>query len=171
MSSELPNRPDEPADRPAAQALPPPLPGQAEAADWTPQDWRPPHRRRQRLKWPPAPTRSRSRPTARRQRRNPAGHGVADRVDHSHPQPRARLDTAGHLGRHPHQEQAAPRPHPGRNQLCADRPVGDRRNRRRRDGRTSDHRQDRRARTQWPGGPDHCVAGAGHRFADAGRSL
>src|SRR5512133_665225 len=47
MSSELPNQPDEPADRPAAQALPPPpLPGQAEAADWTPQDWRPP---------PPAP--------------------------------------------------------------------------------------------------------------------
>ena len=43
MSSELPNPPDEPADRPAAQALPPPpLPGQAEAADWTPQDWRPP---------------------------------------------------------------------------------------------------------------------------------
>ena len=43
MSSELPNQPDEPADRPAAQALPPPpLPGQAEAADWTPQDWRPP---------------------------------------------------------------------------------------------------------------------------------
>ena len=41
MSSELPNPPDEPADRPAAQALPPP-PGQAEAADWTPQDWRPP---------------------------------------------------------------------------------------------------------------------------------
>jgi hypothetical protein len=42
MSSELPNQPDEPADRPAAQALPPPLPGQVEAADWTPQDWRPP---------------------------------------------------------------------------------------------------------------------------------
>jgi putative regulator of septum formation len=43
MSSELPNQPDEPADRPAAQAPPPPpLPGQAEAADWTPQDWRPP---------------------------------------------------------------------------------------------------------------------------------
>ena len=43
MSSELPNQPDEPPDRPAAQALPPPpLPGQAEAADWTPQDWRPP---------------------------------------------------------------------------------------------------------------------------------
>jgi Septum formation len=43
MSSELPNQPDEPADRQAAQALPPPpLPGQAEAADWTPQDWRPP---------------------------------------------------------------------------------------------------------------------------------
>jgi hypothetical protein len=41
MSSELPNQPDEPADRPAAQALPPPpLPGQAELADWTPQDWR-----------------------------------------------------------------------------------------------------------------------------------
>ena len=43
MSSELPNQPDEPADRPAAQALPPPpLPGQEEAAAWTPQDWRPP---------------------------------------------------------------------------------------------------------------------------------
>src|SRR3954447_17854704 len=43
MSSELPNQTDEPGDRPAAQALPPPpLPGQAEAADWTPQDWRPP---------------------------------------------------------------------------------------------------------------------------------
>ena len=43
MSSELPNQPDEPADRQAAQALPPPpLPGQAVAADWTPQDWRPP---------------------------------------------------------------------------------------------------------------------------------
>lgn len=43
MSSELPNQAYEPADRPAAQALPPPpLPGQAEAADWTPQDWRPP---------------------------------------------------------------------------------------------------------------------------------
>ena len=42
MSSELPNQPEEPADRPAAEALPPPLPGQAEAADWTPQDWRPP---------------------------------------------------------------------------------------------------------------------------------
>ena len=43
MSSELPNPPDEPADRAAAEALPPPpLPGQAEAADWTPQDWRPP---------------------------------------------------------------------------------------------------------------------------------
>ena len=42
MSSELPNQPDEPADRLAAQALPPPLPRQAEAADWTPQDWRPP---------------------------------------------------------------------------------------------------------------------------------
>jgi Septum formation len=42
MSSELPNQPDEPADRPAAQALPPPLPRQAEAADWTPRDWRPP---------------------------------------------------------------------------------------------------------------------------------
>jgi hypothetical protein len=43
MSSELPNQPDEPADRPAAQALPPPpLPGQAKSADWTPQDWRPP---------------------------------------------------------------------------------------------------------------------------------
>jgi hypothetical protein len=43
MSSELPNQPDGPADRPAAQALPPPpLPGQAETADWTPQDWRPP---------------------------------------------------------------------------------------------------------------------------------
>ena len=27
------------------------------------------------------------------------------------------------------------------------------------------------APTQWPGGPDHCVAGAGHRVADAGRSL
>ena len=42
MSSVLPNQPDEPADRQAAQALPPPLPGQAEAADWTPRDWRPP---------------------------------------------------------------------------------------------------------------------------------
>jgi hypothetical protein len=44
MSSEPPNQPDEPADRPAAQALPPPAPTeqQAEAADWTPQDWRPP---------------------------------------------------------------------------------------------------------------------------------
>jgi Septum formation len=45
MSSELPNQPDEPADRPAAQALPPPpapTEQQAEAADWTPQDWRPP---------------------------------------------------------------------------------------------------------------------------------
>jgi hypothetical protein len=42
MSSELPNQPDEPADRLAAQALPPPLPRQAEAADWTPQDWKPP---------------------------------------------------------------------------------------------------------------------------------
>jgi Septum formation len=44
MGSELPNQPDEPADRPPAPQLPPPpLPQQA-AADWTPQDWRPPPR-------------------------------------------------------------------------------------------------------------------------------
>ena len=42
MSSELPNQPDEPADRTAAPALPAPTEQQAEAADWTPQDWRPP---------------------------------------------------------------------------------------------------------------------------------
>ena len=45
MSSELPNQPDEPADRPPAQASPPAAPTEqheAEAADWTPQDWRPP---------------------------------------------------------------------------------------------------------------------------------
>jgi hypothetical protein len=50
MRTELPNQPDEPANRPPApQSPPPPLPQQPEAADWTPQDWRPPPR-------PPTPT-------------------------------------------------------------------------------------------------------------------
>lgn len=43
MSSELPNQPGESADQPPdSESAPPPLSGQAEAADWTPQDWRPP---------------------------------------------------------------------------------------------------------------------------------
>ena len=43
MGSELPNQPDESADQPPApESAPPPLPRHAEAADWTPQDWRPP---------------------------------------------------------------------------------------------------------------------------------
>jgi hypothetical protein len=32
------------------------------------------------------------------------GQGVAVRVDHRHPRLRAPLDTAGHLGRHPHED-------------------------------------------------------------------
>jgi hypothetical protein len=45
MSTELPNQPDEPANRPPDREFPPPpLPRQAETVDWAP----PP--------WPPAPT-------------------------------------------------------------------------------------------------------------------
>jgi hypothetical protein len=39
MSTELPNQPDEPANRPPAGEFPPPLPRQAEAVDWGPPPW------------------------------------------------------------------------------------------------------------------------------------
>src|SRR5512132_2636618 len=39
MSTELPNQPDEPANRPPAREFPPPLPRQAEAVDWAPPPW------------------------------------------------------------------------------------------------------------------------------------
>ena len=178
MSSELPNQPDEPADRPAAQALPPPapLPGQAEAADWTPQDWRPP-------------------PSA------PATTEVAAGTDPeqipsygSAPEAKPPLDTVSLI--------ALITAIPSLGLVSI--PLGIwgviRTKNKQRRGRIlavisfvliglwaivgtvvgvmaglPTTVQDRRARTQWPGGPGHRpghrVAGAGHRVADAGRSL
>ena len=117
--SELPNQPDEPADRPAAEALPPPpLPGQAEAADWTPQDWRPP---------PSAPATTEvaagtdpADPVLRLgARAKPPLDTVSLIALISRSQSRTRFGTAGHLGCHPHEESPAPRPHPGRDRaLC-----------------------------------------------------
>ena len=173
MSSELPNPPDEPADRPAAQALPPPpLPGQAEAADWTPQDWRPP-------------------PSA------PATTEVAAGTDPeqipsygSAPEAKPPLDTVSLI--------ALITAIPSLGLVSI--PLGIwgviRTKNKQRRGRIlavisfvliglwaivgtvvgvmvglPTTVKTRRARTQRPGGPDHRVAGADHRVADAGRSL
>jgi hypothetical protein len=39
MSTEFPHQPDDPVNRPPAQAFPPPVPREAEAVDWAPPPW------------------------------------------------------------------------------------------------------------------------------------
>ena len=111
MNTEFPHQPDEPVSPAPAQAFPPLAPTEQIH-----------------------PVRGRG-PAGE----TTAGHGLAVRADHRRARSRTRLGTAGHLGCHPHEESPAPRSHPGRDRLRAYRPVGNSRNRRRRDGRAFGH--------------------------------